>query len=129
MLLIKNHIGISNISGIGLFSSEFIPKGSIIWQLDKLDQVFSYNEVEKLLDIHKEYILKYSYTEKGNYILCSDNAKYFNHSFNPNVETIDLYEISKRDIKIGEELTCDYFKINDDHSRPIFKQLQKLTKI
>ncbi len=32
MLLVKTKIGQSNISGIGVFADEFIPKGTVIWR-------------------------------------------------------------------------------------------------
>lgn len=123
MNLVKTYIDKSNISGIGLFADEFIAKGTKVWHLDELDLIISYEKFEFLSEIEKEFIIKYAYTEKGNYILCSDNARFYNHSFNPNVESVGQYEVAKIDIQKGEEMTCDYFKINDDQSREIFKLL------
>ena len=50
----------------------------------------------------------------GCYINCGDNAKYINHSDNPNIISVfdDTSEvdnsIAARGIAIGEELTLDY---------------------
>jgi hypothetical protein len=44
------------------------------------------------------------------YIYCSDNAKYFNHSETPNIKDSPAgqFSVAIRDIKAGEELTCNY---------------------
>jgi hypothetical protein len=45
----------------------------------------------------------------GTYVLCSDNAKFMNHSDEPNVDSGGVTEdVALRDIQPGEELTCDY---------------------
>lgn len=125
MNLVKTYLDKDQYGGIGLFAAEFIAKGTNVWVQDDLDHVFSYEEMEQLPEPRKEEVLKFAYTEKGKYILCTDNARFYNHSFNPNVETIGQYEVAKIDIKVGEEMTCNYFKINDDYSRPIFEELKK----
>ena len=48
------------------------------------------------------------------YILCSDDARFFNHSDTPNTESREVagedevITVAKRDIQPGEELTDDY---------------------
>ena len=48
------------------------------------------------------------------YVLCFDDARYFNHSDNPNCKTIESLddkegvEIAGKDIQKGEELTVNY---------------------
>lgn len=123
MNLVKTYIDKSPIEGIGLFASEFIKEGTKVWVLNEFDKIFTYSEIKHLPSVFKEHVLKYAYTEDGNYILCGDNAIFYNHSKTPNVWSIGQFEIAKKDIQIGEEMTCDYFKINDDHSRDIFKLL------
>lgn len=134
MLLIKTYIGKSEIAGIGLFAAEPIKKGQAIWKWGGNDKSYSYEEFEKLKD-HKNWtkhtreILHFAYTDNKHYKLCGDDAKYMNHSPNPNTEScnteFDEIEIANKYIDIGEELTCNYFKINDDYSREIFEQLKK----
>lgn len=105
---------ISTEKGYGVVAKEFIPKGTITWVQDKLDRVFSDNQVEKMDDIHKEIIEHYSFrNNKGNYILCWDNGKYVNHSFKSNCLTTPYdFEIAVQDINVGEELTDDYGYLN-----------------
>jgi SET domain-containing protein len=60
-----------------------------------------------------------TYTYKDNrtkeLILCGDDARFFNHTKNPNVvdDAKDPYQsIAVRDILAGEELTHDYFSFD-----------------
>lgn len=124
MNTVKTYLEKSSIQGIGLFAAELIEKGTIVWELTQIDRVFTYAEVERMKQPYKDHVLKYGYTSKGKYILCGDNGIFYNHSNSPNTESLGEFEIANRDIQIGEELTCDYFKINDDHSREIFRLLK-----
>lgn len=139
MLLVKTYIGKSEISGIGLFAAEPIRKGQAIWKWSNGDSAHSYESIKNLLKHPNELavkeansILHFAYTDNGLYKMCGDDGKYMNHSPDPNTEScnteFDEIEIANRDIEIGEELTCDYFKINDDHSREIFIHLKNNTK-
>lgn len=119
MLLIKTHLGDSKISGMGVFASEFIPKGTLIWQLEAgFDRIFRESDIRCLPDRCKEWIRHYGYRIKnshGYYVVCMDNAKYFNHSDEPNTDdTGPLGSVADRDIEAGEELTCDYYEFDLD---------------
>jgi hypothetical protein len=47
MLLVKTKLGLSKISGIGLYADTFIPKGTIIWRfVPKLDLKFNEKEYQ-----------------------------------------------------------------------------------
>lgn len=116
MLLVKTKIGLSKIHGIGLFTNEFVPKGRVVWKFSSdFDRRLSKQSLEKLSVSIKRQILNYCYLDQktGEYILCSDDARFFNHSITPN--TAHFYEKDKygrtvavKDIKKGEEITCDY---------------------
>jgi hypothetical protein len=116
MLLVKTKLDVSPIHGIGLFADEFIREGAIIWKFHNLfDLRFAEERIEQLAEGAREQIQKYSYREKhsGLYVLCGDDARFFNHSQNPNC--FDIYSdedqdltVAHRDINAGEELTCDY---------------------
>jgi SET domain-containing protein len=116
MLLVKTKLDKSQIHGIGLFADEFIPGGSVIWEMnDTIDLSLSRNEIELLSDTSRDQVLKYSYLDRdsGRYVFCGDDARFFNHSDLPNC--IDVAEgpnggrtLARRDIYPGEELTCDY---------------------
>lgn len=116
MLLVKTKLGTSHIHGIGLFADEFIPKGTIIWKFNPIiDISLCESQIEKLAEPSREQIKKYTYRSMLSrcYVLCGDDARFFNHSNEPNCfdvcesEEQDL-TIARRDINAGEELTCDY---------------------
>lgn len=102
--------------GYGVFATKFIPKGTIVWALDDLDQVLDPDYVEKLDPLRKEDVRKYSFKNQfGKYILCWDKARYVNHSFHATcVGTMYDLELAARDIQPGEELTDDYGTLNLD---------------
>lgn len=102
--------------GLGVFATKFIPKGTIVWILDDLDQILDASYVDSLDEIRREIVYKYAYSyDEGKYVLCWDNAKFMNHSFSPNcVGTAYEFDLAARDIFPGEELTCDYAALGDD---------------
>ncbi len=116
MLLVKTKIGPSRIHGIGLFADQFISKGTPIWRLTPgLDFKLTEEELLKLPKLARECIIHYCYYSVVDncYVLPFDDARFFNHSENPNVASVDLpddpegMEIASRDIQPGEELVCD----------------------
>ena len=123
MLLVKTKLGPSEIEGIGLFAAEDIPKGTRIWDYRPgFDLEFSPEFVQALPEPAHSYALRYAYLNKfkGTYILCSDDARFFNHSATPNTTSIDSpdgqvnADIAARDIREGEELTTDYNSFDSD---------------
>jgi len=125
MLLVKTKLAPSKINGIGLFADEFIPKGKIIWQFKTgFDIKKTKAELESLSEPSKNQWLKYAYLNPVNnkYILCFDDARFFNHSENPNIGNAEqkkdgeMADISLSDIQIGEELTCNYKTFDADYS-------------
>ena len=117
MLMVKTRIGPSPIHGIGLFADELIPKGTRIWEYrEGVDQRFDQGFVESLPAVAQKQILNYSYRNKytGLYVLCGDDARFFNHSETPNTEDIGYDQVGEgvttaaRDIQPGEELVSNY---------------------
>ncbi len=96
--------------GYGVVATDFIPAGTITWVLDKLDREFTPSEVENMDQLYKDILEVYSYRNRsGNYVLCWDNGRFVNHSFNSNCFTTAYdFEIALRDILPGEQLTDDY---------------------
>lgn len=115
MLLIKTTIGPSIIHGIGLYADQFIPKGTIIWEFTPgFDHRLTKSKLEKWKEIDPD-ASKYVYLDKNTsqYILCSDNARFMNHSSTPNSRHMYLKNeygqtIATRDIQIGEEIIYHY---------------------
>lgn len=107
---------VSKSIGCGVFATKFIPKGTITWILDDLEQKFDEAYLFSLKPVQKKTFLKYTYrNHQGKYILSWDIAKFVNHSFNSNcMGTAYEFEIAIRDIYPGEELTDDYGYLNLD---------------
>ena len=118
MMLVKTRLGLSSIHGIGLFADEDIPKGTLVWEFTPgFDQTIPRNQINLIPTAARDVFLKYSYTSKkngGDFILCCDDARFFNHSDSPNVISkpsdngTEDYDVAAQDIQRGEELTCDY---------------------
>jgi len=100
--------------GYGVVATKLIPKGTITWVQDDLDQIFTQEQVAKLNPLIKNHLDTYSFTNKnGERVLCWDNGKFVNHSFNPSCFSTPYdFEIAIRDIHPGEELTDDYGYLN-----------------
>lgn len=105
---------ISNEIGYGVVATKFIPAGTITWVLDKLDREFSPLDFQNMEPIYQTILDTYTFrNNKGNFILCWDNGRYVNHSFNSNCLTTAYdFEIAIRDIQPGEQLTDDYGYLN-----------------
>ena len=119
MLLVKTKLGISNIpnAGIGLFADQDIKSGTKIWEYNpNHDREYNHSDIVNSNSLVCEFLTTYTFKYNGYYYLCIDNARFFNHSDNPNCESKEFtesnlgYTVAKRDIKRGEELTDDYSK-------------------
>jgi hypothetical protein len=105
---------ISKEKGYGVVATKLIPKGTITWVQDDLDQIFTRDQADSLKPVIKKYLDTYSFTNKnGEIVLCWDNGKFVNHSFKPSCFSTPYdFEIAIRDIYPGEELTDDYGYLN-----------------
>lgn len=102
--------------GYGVVAKSFIPKGTITWVLDKFDREFTSEQYNELDSVYKNLLNTYAYKNNlGNLVLCWDNARFVNHSFNSNcLTTAYNFELAIRDIYPGEQLTDDYGYLNVD---------------
>lgn len=105
---------ISKEIGYGVVATDFIPAGTITWVLDKLDREFTPLDFQNMEPIYQNILDTYTYrNNKGNFVLCWDNGRFVNHSFNSNCLTTAYdFEIAIRDIQPGEQLTDDYGYLN-----------------
>jgi SET domain-containing protein len=117
MLFVKTYLAPSKIDGLGLFADQYIPAGTLVWKfVGGVDVLVDEDELEKLNPATYEYFKKYAYLDLriGKYIVCGDDARFVNHSSNPNL--VGLYpagnefgiDVALQDIEAGEELTSDY---------------------
>jgi SET domain-containing protein len=124
MLLVKSFLKFSEIHGVGCFTAEDIKAGQVVWSLDPiLDVEIDANKISELPASVQSFLFMYAYgqisEEKKTFILCGDHARHMNHSEKPNlIEAGDgnAFNIAVRDIKAGEELTCDYNSFDTDAS-------------
>ena len=102
--------------GLGLFTKEFIQKGTIVWKFVegvdiKMDEV-TFN---KLNYAQKEYFEKYGWKEDdGFYYSSCDLTNFINHSYKPNLDIVGEKVVSNRDIKVGEELFENYSQFDPE---------------
>ena len=72
---------VSDLVGYGVFATQFIPKGTIVYVKDDLEIVISPEHVIHKDEKYKKVIDTYSYRDEyGNYILSWDIAKYVNRA-------------------------------------------------
>jgi SET domain-containing protein len=111
MLLVNASAGPSRIHGTGLIAREPIPKGTLVWELKSgFDLEMTKEFIDNVSPASQEQIRRFVYIDvtTGKYILCSDDAKFMNHSDSPNTRTVGAQTFATREISIGEEITCDY---------------------
>jgi uncharacterized protein len=122
MLRVKTKLGASKIEGIGLFADQFIPRDTVVWEFNPLiDLKLSEDEIATLAEGARQQVQKYSYRDEltGLYIFCGDDARFFNHSEKPNCVDVTWgpfggRTIADKDIRAGEELTCNYSSFDSD---------------
>jgi SET domain-containing protein len=111
MMLVRSYLALSPIHGFGLFADELIRAGQPIWRLDSLfDRVWSEEQYHNMpIEALKEMEGYATWCEPQKlWLYCVDNARFFNHSDDPNVLDGDMRSWAARSIKAGEELTCCY---------------------
>lgn len=111
MLLVKTRIQPSPIHGLGVFAAEDIKKGTVTW---RYTEPVDYRVSPDSIIANSPFGSRFGYHPKNkNYIeFAGDSAMFINHSSDPNRARIeyadDITMVATRDIRMGEELTCDY---------------------
>jgi uncharacterized protein len=84
--------------GYGVVARRLIPRGTITWVRDRLDQTFSPAQVQALPATYRDIVLKYCFIDgRGNFVLCWDLARYINHSCDPSCRSAGYdFEIAVR---------------------------------
>ena len=119
MMMVETELRPSGIHGIGVFLSEPVAAGTIIWRFDsRIDRVYSTDEVASLPEITREFLKTYSTWNSAAkvWVLCGDNGRHFNHSYNPNTVSDGIafgQDTALTDLAAGTELTSDYTTICD----------------
>ena len=119
MLMVETELRISPIQGIGVFVTEPVRAGQLIWRFDsRIDRVFSDEEVREMPRELQRFLKTYStlHAELNMWVLCGDNGRFFNHSDTPNTRSLGIAfgdDVAAEDIAPGTELTSDYRTICD----------------
>lgn len=130
MLLIKTKLKESKIHGIGLFSDQFISKGTEIWRFTPgFDLKFTEEQILSFPKELQDYFHIYAWRSKKSRLWCfsSDDGKFFNHSEDPNVlseyrdNEEEVITVAQRDIEEGEEITDNYNSFEDEKDRVHWK--------
>ena len=115
MLFVNARAAPSSIHGLVLFAREFIPTGALVWKFTPdFDVVIPEHVFERLPPHTQEQVRHYAYFDHHQiaYVLSSDDDRFTNHADDPNTRDEGSYTYARRDIRAGEEITCDYREIN-----------------
>ncbi|MBI3774465.1 MAG: SET domain-containing protein [Gammaproteobacteria bacterium] len=112
MIIVPTYLEKSPVHGFGVFAKELIKKGSKVWEFNPIFDVrFTDAEFERLPPSVKAEIEHHLYQPEQGGVLYYESTmgRYMNHSREPNVDFSDVgVGWATRDIKPGDELTCDY---------------------
>jgi SET domain-containing protein len=116
MLRVDTRVKKSAIQGKGLFAAQDIPEGTVVWEYDaKVDLQLPMKFLKGLSPEVLAFLDTYG-SREGNIVSISlDDARFMNHSREPNLKTGPGREsmYAARGIKKGEELLCDYREFDD----------------
>lgn len=119
MLMVKTELRASAIHGIGVFLTEPVRAGQLIWRFDsRIDRVYADSEICEMPGILQDFLRTYStlHAKQGLWVLCGDNGRHFNHSYEPNTRSLGIAfgdDVAATELQAGTELTSDYRTICD----------------
>jgi SET domain-containing protein len=113
MLTVKTKLKEVRGKGIGLKADQEIKKEKTVWTYDPIiDIKIRKKDIPKRA---KEFFDTYAVDRSGDYLfLNTDNARFINHSKNPNTKSLGHLKdnIAICDIHSGEEITINYNEID-----------------
>lgn len=115
MFRVPTYVAPSAIAGMGVFTSQRLPAGTTVWKFTEgVDWRIPPEDFETFPEPYRSRLRHYLYQEEGgSLVLCGDNAKFMNHSSDPNCSDADLVRtVTRRVIEADEELTCDYHQFD-----------------
>ena len=119
MMMVETELRVSRVHGIGVFLTEPVSAGQLIWRFDsRIDRVFSDAELREMPERLQTYLTTYStlHNDLKLWVLCGDNGRHFNHSDRPNTRSLGIAfgdDVASEDLPAGTELTSDYRTICD----------------
>ena len=116
MLQVETYLDKTERGDIGLYASNDISKGTIIWRYDHtFIKQYTNIDLHLMNEIERSFVKKYAYLCENLWILCLDNSRFINHSNDSNLHDDNTEHgntSASRDIKAGEELTCNYYSFD-----------------
>lgn len=108
--------------GYGVFATQFIPAGTIVYARCSLDIAISPSSPLLADPAYRDLILKFAYTDSnGDYIICWDIGKYVNHCCHASaISTGYGFDIAVHDLQPGDEITNDYALFSFDEEMDLF---------
>lgn len=119
MMMVETELRESPIQGIGVFLTQDVAKGTLLWRFDsRVDRIYAPAELQSLPAHAAAFVRRFStwHDGIGAWILCGDNGRHFNHSDTPNTVSASVGfgdDHAAADLKAGTELTTDYRAICD----------------
>ena len=119
MMMVDTELRASSIHGIGVFLTQQVKAGDLIWRFDsRIDRVFADDELGDMPEKLQQFLRTYSTLHGGLklWVLCGDNGRHFNHSDVPNTRSLGIAfgdDVAAMDLEPGTELTSDYRTICD----------------
>ncbi len=113
MMIVKNYVAPSVIQGVGLFAGEDIACGTCIYEfVAGVDIVMTRDDAARYSAEFARFMHIYAYVEPADktMVISVDNSRFMNYAEEPNTGWDERFGWATRDIRCGEEITCDYFK-------------------
>lgn len=97
------------IEGTGLFATDFIPKGTLVWQMDENEPTYTWAQILAWPEDRQKRFDTYGFQFGVDcFVMTEADCRYANHSCDPNTWWHGSVMIARRDIQPGEEVTYDY---------------------
>ena len=97
------------IEGVGLFATAFLPKGTLVWQIDENEPIYTWAQVLEWPEEKRVRFDTYGFQFGADrFVMTKADCRYANHSCDPNTWWQGSVMIARRDIQPGEEVTYDY---------------------
>lgn len=93
MLMVETELRASSIHGIGVFLTQSVRAGQLIWRFDsRIDRVFSEAELDDMPQALQRFLRTYStlHDDLKLWVLCGDNGRHFNHSDTPSTRSLGI---------------------------------------
>lgn len=115
MLLVETYIAESPGMGLGVFSKNFIEKGTVIWEFVEGFDIQVHEDGYKTLNsVQKSHVDRYFWKEGEYYYSSCDYSNFQNHSYTPNSIPLGEKMVAARNIEANEEILVNYQSFDDD---------------